>query len=691
MRPDKKTCGRLIREIGECVSSPVAIFDLEGTLLDYTDSDQLPEMLNTQRMAFSSQNREETLRACGMIYAPLADDEGNEVCFLLMREEGEPDALAWIETLAKLCFSNQLLSYQQYTDSNDRISFVYQILSSDAQEKELINNRGLKLKIDPYIPRCAFVFMLSDPKEDNEQTTHDDIRKWLLQVLEEAPGSGEQDLGDFLTNREYVLFKALPSADSMSRRSSATRFLTRIEKEAEEQTHCQVRIGIGTVYQELSDMRKSYREAQYVLRNMAVLEAGQTFGFAEDYAFDYLYSLLPEGYQHKRLDGLLHTMKSAAFLPETLKALVVQNCNLVRCAKQLGIHRNTMLQRYERLQETTGLDPVHRSEDKLIVRRCAMYLSRKTVLHTGIIIQNNSDLHRGSRHFASLIEEKSGGTMQVEVLNIGISGNNDALLDLLLCNTLDFVVIDIDALIPYIGREISACNLPHVFESYDDAYRLLTGEFGKGLLSGCEAADMIGLAFWTMGWRYLSSASVPIRVPGQIGGMRVRTMNKEVMKRYITSLNGIPVPLSYDNILPAISENLVESQENPYVNFEDMQLYRKHKCILEENSFFSTNAMVSSQALRKRLSSGQWRIILDAAEETTCWQWKRARQHNEVCRQSLEERRGVQIYRPTPEEQREWIRRADEFRAGFEEHEVLIRMVSARKEWAHGTSKQADL
>ena len=677
MRPDKKTCGRLVREIGAFAEAPLALFDTEGGLLEYSDSADLPGMLRLQRLAASGEG-EAALGAAGALVAPLFDEEENEVCRALL-VGADASLLPGIRAIARLCLANQALSYQRYTDASDRISFVYQILSSGEQEKEPINQRGVKMKISPYLPRCAFVFMLSEAGEDSEQATHEELRRWLLQIIREAPESGEEDLGDFLTNREYVLFKSFPAADFLSQRAMAERFLAGIAKEAEAQPRCRVRIGVGTVYHELSDMQKSYREAQYVLRNLSMLDGGEGYGFAEDYAFDYLCSLLPEEYQKKRLQPYLAGMQAAPFLPETLKALVVRDCNLVQCAKYLGIHRNTMLQRYEKLQEATGLDPVHRAEDKLTARQCAMFLSRKTVLHTGIIIQNNSDLHRGSRHFASLIEKKSGGTMQAEVLNIGISGNNDALLDLLLCGTLDFVVIDIDALIPYIGPEIGVCNLPHVFRDYDDAYRLLTGEVGRELLAGCPKADLIGLAFWTMGWRYFSTAQAPVRTPEELAGLRIRTMNKEIMKQYVSFLKGVPVPLGYDRILPAIIENLIDAQENPYVNFEDMQLYRKHRWILEENSFFSTNAILTSRALQDRLTRGQWETVLRAAEETTFWQWNRARQHNEACRRSLLEKRGVSIYRPTEAEQAAWQAAAEAFRRTFPDQEILDKMARARR------------
>lgn len=156
-------------------------------------------------------------------------------------------------------------------------------------------------------------------------------------------------------------------------------------------------------------------------------------GFAEDYTFDYLMSLLSEDYQDHLLGPYADRLRQISYLPETLKALCATNNNLLQCAKHLSIHRNTMLQRYTKLTETVGLDPVHRSSDRLIARQCAVYLNRKKVLHAGIIIQSSSDLHLGFHHFGTLLEEKSHSSIALEVTNVGISGNNKSLLELLLC------------------------------------------------------------------------------------------------------------------------------------------------------------------------------------------------------------------------------------------------------------------
>lgn len=687
MPMEPRVCRQLIKEIHHCFGVPAALFDLSGTLLSYTDRESLPSLLDMQKRIASGLL---TAAYCDALYEPLRGENGLDCCrVLLTGASAHPEYSSWIQLLLDMCLANQALADKQYTLSNDRLSFVYQLLSSGVTGGDSVSSRAVKLKFDPNVPRCALVFELFDSGTRLDPNNNEALHQSFMQAVRDAPGFDANDFGDFLTEDTFVLFKTGSAA--APRKSFLEGYVHSVLADLSPAQFGSARVGIGSFYQDLGSMRSSYQEAQFVLKNSSVLCPGAVVCFAEDYIFDYLMSTLPIELQKRRFDPLAETLSSTSFLTDTLKALVAQDCNLSGAAQMLGIHRNTMLQRYARLTETCGLDPIHNDGDRISARQCAVYLNRKTVFHAGIIIQNTSDLHWGCRHFARQLEKLSGGTMTVEVLNVGLSGNNRSLLDLLLNKTLDFIVVDIDTAIPLAGDQLSVCNLPHIFSDYEDAYQLLTGRLGQALLQPMESSGLIGLDFWTMGWRYFSTRSEPIRTPDQLRGMRVRTMYKQVSIDYLRRLGAEPISISYDNILHALSENVVDCQENPLVNFHDMHFYAQHRWILEENSFFSTNLVLTSAALWSRITQEQRAIILRAVRESTIWQWNNARMHNERCRQSLLEKHGVRLYQPTPEEQALWLQAADAFRLAFPRQDLLELIAAARKEENHGFSLSAAL
>ena len=684
---EPRVCRQLMKEVRGCFGVPSALFDLNGALLSYTDRESLPSLLGMQKRIASG-----LLPAAyyDALYGPLRGENGLDCCrILLTSSSAHPEYIGWVQLLLNMCLTNQALADKQYTLSNDRLSFVYQLLSSSVPGSDSVSSRAVKLKFDPNVPRCTLVFELFDSGTNLDPANNEALHQSFVQAVRDAPGFDANDFGDFLTESTFVLFKTANAA--VPRKGFLENYVRSVLTDLSPAQFGSVRVGIGTFYQDLCAMHSSYQEAQFVLKNSSVLCPKEVVCFAEDYVFDYLMSTLPIEQQKKRFDPLAETLSSTSFLTDTLKAIVAQDCNLSGAAQLLGIHRNTMLQRYARLTETCGIDPIHSDSDRILARQCAVYLNRKTVFHAGIIIQNTSDLHWGCRHFARQLEKHSGGTMTVEVLNVGLSGNNRSLLDLLLNKTLDFIVVDIDTVVPLAGDSLTVCNLPHIFTDYEDAYQLLTGAVGQELLRPLEKGGVIGLGFWTMGWRYFSTRDEPIRTPEQLQALRVRTMSKQLIIDYLRRLGAEPIPISYDNILHALSENIVDCQENPLVNFHDMHFYEQHHWILEENSFLSTNLVLTSTALWSRVTQEQRAVILKAVRESTIWQWNNARMHNERCRQSLMQKHGVRLYQPTPGEQALWLQAAEQFRADFPHQDLLEMIAAARKEEDHGFSLSAAL
>lgn len=52
----------------------------------------------------------------------------------------------------------------------------------------------------------------------------------------------------------------------------------------------------------------------------------------------------------------------------TVEGLLTQTLNISRAAKELDIHRNTLIFRLSKLKEKTGLDPARCFEDALLCR-----------------------------------------------------------------------------------------------------------------------------------------------------------------------------------------------------------------------------------------------------------------------------------------------------------------------------------
>jgi purine catabolism regulator len=125
-------------------------------------------------------------------------------------------------------------------------------------------------------------------------------------------------------------------------------------------------VGVGRVCRTVTDYQQGFGQAQEALRVARSTRA--TEGVA---AFDHLgaaryLSVLaadtptetPRDRYQLAIDELTaHDARRASGLLETLTAFLAAGGNIARTAERLYIHRNTLVQRLDKIQDLTGLDP----------------------------------------------------------------------------------------------------------------------------------------------------------------------------------------------------------------------------------------------------------------------------------------------------------------------------------------------
>lgn len=193
---------------------------------------------------------------------------------------------------------------------------------------------------------------------------HGQNRIPLLNALKESVFHTPQDISMELHDGSIVVFKAVTLAsESMVEdvrrqvEEYVSAFLERCridELTPPEHVYC------GTIQRSFSDYRRSFGHALWLASNIEERRLNRVCHFY-DYFYEYLVSLLPE----QELSGILgHFLeriddKTLASFRETLCTYVQKNASVKETAAALGIHRNTVLQRLQRLEHVLGMDPLH--------------------------------------------------------------------------------------------------------------------------------------------------------------------------------------------------------------------------------------------------------------------------------------------------------------------------------------------
>lgn len=208
-----------------------------------------------------------------------------------------------------------------------------------------VYSRAKKLRIDPFVPRIVYVV-------EADKGSGGEIKEALKNMFSSRSG-------DYVTavyESNVILIKQLEKGYSEEElEHTAQSIVDTLSAEL----MINVRVGYGSVVGDLKDVSKSYKEA------MLATDVGKIFNIEKrvnSYAslgIGRLIYQLPVNLCRMFIDEVFKNCDPKAFDDEivaTVYKFFENSLNVSETARQLFIHRNTLVYRIEKLKSLTGLD-----------------------------------------------------------------------------------------------------------------------------------------------------------------------------------------------------------------------------------------------------------------------------------------------------------------------------------------------
>lgn len=226
-----------------------------------------------------------------------------------------------------------------------------------------------------------------------------------------------------------------------------------------------------------------------------------------------------------------------------------------------------------------------------------------------------------AREFKRLVEEKSGGRIQVEIYqNCGLSGGD-------LTKAIELVQsgnIDIHACAP---ANIANYNpgfyafwLPFLFDTTDDLVAFCSSDEGRGAVEAwCNDLQMSMLGMNNAGSRQISS-NRQIRHPDDLKGMNIRVPGANVfIDLYRDYFKANPTAMDFSEVYTALQQKTIDGQENPISVFDSSKFAEVQTYVTLWDGVRDTNIWVISQKTLKKLSPDHQELIRSCSAEALQW------------------------------------------------------------------------
>jgi len=302
----------------------------------------------------------------------LKEGKDEQVCeneaFFLIRDNYDVvyvlalhEVVEQVAVIGRLCisqFQNLIHAYKERLDKNH----FFQNLLLDNLLLVDIFNQAKKLGIE--VERRRVVFLI-EPKNETDNI--------VLETMKGLYATGSKDFVTSVDEGHIILIKALETTEGYKELNMiAKSIVDTLTMEA----MVNMRAAYGTIVNQLRDVSKSYKEAGMALDVGRIFYEQKNVLAYNELGIGRLIHQLPVSLCDMFLQEVFDGKAVDQFDEETLSTVnqfFQNNLNISETARQLYVHRNTLVYRLEKIQKLTGLDV--RVFDDALTFKIAMMVS----------------------------------------------------------------------------------------------------------------------------------------------------------------------------------------------------------------------------------------------------------------------------------------------------------------------------
>lgn len=230
-------------------------------------------------------------------------------------------------------------------------------------------------------------------------------------------------------------------------------------------------------------------------------------------------------------------------------------------------------------------------------------------------VSEDHPITKAEHKFAELLEEKSGGTMKVDVFPNGQMGSNREIYESMQNGSIQMAEAGAVILANFTDK-FKFAQLPFLFNSPESFQAFLNGEVGQQMVADIEAETGFRiLGCFENGMQALTNSKRPIKTPEDLNGLKIRTQENDILLQIYTQMGASPMPMAFTELFTGMQQGTVDGQVNPILiaytgKYDEVQNY-----CTDINAVYDVASLSINSQFYNGLTDEQRGWINEAAKE----------------------------------------------------------------------------
>ncbi|AVR00263.1 C4-dicarboxylate ABC transporter [Oceanobacillus iheyensis] len=231
----------------------------------------------------------------------------------------------------------------------------------------------------------------------------------------------------------------------------------------------------------------------------------------------------------------------------------------------------------------------------------------------GHLSDENHIWHKTAEEFASLVNEKTNGEIEIEIYpNNSLGGETDT-INSIQAGTADLVISG--ETLQNWAPKAALLAAPYAFRDLDHVTSVVEGEIGQEIEDQIkEEAGLTPLYYHTRAPRNLTSKE-PIKSPADLSGFSMRVPNVPLFLDTWEAAGANPQVMDFNEVFTGIQQGVIDGQENPVDLIQSGGLYEVQQYVNRTEHVHSWIYVLVGNEQLEALNDEQRDAVLEAAEE----------------------------------------------------------------------------
>jgi tripartite ATP-independent transporter DctP family solute receptor len=236
-------------------------------------------------------------------------------------------------------------------------------------------------------------------------------------------------------------------------------------------------------------------------------------------------------------------------------------------------------------------------------------------IKVGNVTAPDHPLNVSLEKMAELMREKSGGRLDATVFPSSQLGSLRAISEGLQMGTIEMGTQSPGGLASFMPL-YGVLELPYVYSSNADVYKIVDGPIAQELDEIFRKKTGIRiLGYWMNLYRNTTNNRHPIEKPDDFKGLKLRVPETKTVMDTLALLGASPIPMNFGEVYTALSQGIIDGQENPLTIIWASKLYEVQKYLSMTGHVYSPTCVMISDEFFETLPEDLRAIIIESVAE----------------------------------------------------------------------------